>query len=269
MIERRIKKSKKNKGHKNLHSKTRKNHRGGNLTLAYPLNNVSSIRNPALAYTGKGGNINNAYPAMGPPASGFNFLNPQVNQRGGCGCSNTNGSNLSVGGGKRKNCSMCDLKLWGGRKHRIGCKCSLCKNKMMGGTGNNGIPYPNGLVGSPWQPSPSGWPGVNDVSGDRNYLAYNTYPTDVQTSIIDSNSNPRGLVGGKTKKHRGKYKLHGGTLSNFFGQDLINVGRQFQFGLGSAYNALAGYSAPVNPMPWKDQLVNTPSLSTVKAASYY
>jgi hypothetical protein len=37
---------------------------------------------------------------------------------------------------------------------------------------------------------------------------------------------------------------------------LINLGRQFQFGLGSAYNALAGYAAPVNPMPWRDQLPN-------------
>jgi hypothetical protein len=37
-------------------------------------------------------------------------------------------------------------------------------------------------------------------------------------------------------------------------QDLINLGRQFQFGLGSAYNALAGYSSPVNPLPWRDQL---------------
>jgi len=54
-------------------------------------------------------------------------------------------------------------------------------------------------------------------------------------------------MGGKKKRQRG------GTLSNLLSQDLINLGRQFQFGIGSAYNALAGYSAPVNPMPWKDQ----------------
>jgi hypothetical protein len=52
----------------------------------------------------------------------------------------------------------------------------------------------------------------------------------------------------------GKRRQNGGTLSNFLGQDLINLGRQFQFGVGSAYNALAGYSSPINPMPWKDQL---------------
>jgi hypothetical protein len=55
------------------------------------------------------------------------------------------------------------------------------------------------------------------------------------------------MKGGKKKKHRG------GTLSNFLAQDCINLGRQFQFGVGSAYNALAGYAAPVNPIPWKDQ----------------
>ena len=37
------------------------------------------------------------------------------------------------------------------------------------------------------------------------------------------------------------------------GQDLLNLGRQFNFGIGSAYNALAGYSSPINPLPWKDQ----------------
>jgi hypothetical protein len=70
------------------------------------------------------------------------------------------------------------------------------------------------------------------------------------------------MVGGA--KHRAECKCSkckkirmggqkGGTLSNFMTQDFINLGRQFQFGLGSAYNALAGYPSPVNPLPWKDQ----------------
>ena len=50
-------------------------------------------------------------------------------------------------------------------------------------------------------------------------------------------------------------------------QDLLNLGRGMTYGLGSAYNGLAGYASPVNPMPWKGQLPNTPSLSTVRAAS--
>jgi hypothetical protein len=43
-------------------------------------------------------------------------------------------------------------------------------------------------------------------------------------------------------------------MSNFIGQDLLNLGRQFQYGVGSTYNAMRGYAAPVNPLPWKDQL---------------
>jgi hypothetical protein len=43
------------------------------------------------------------------------------------------------------------------------------------------------------------------------------------------------------------------------------LGRQFQFGLGSAYNGLAGYSAPTNPLPWQGQLPNQPSVGAIKA----
>jgi len=31
--------------------------------------------------------------------------------------------------------------------------------------------------------------------------------------------------------------------------------------VGSAYNALAGYSAPVNPLPWKDQFPSRMSIN--------
>jgi hypothetical protein len=69
--------------------------------------------------------------------------------------------------------------------------------------------------------------------------------------MVDVGANPPFLNGGKRRQTRQRRQRGG---SNFMGQDLINLGRQFQFGLGSAYNALAGYSAPVNPLPWKDQL---------------
>jgi hypothetical protein len=264
---------------KNKKKQTRVNkYQGGNtnLGLAFPSNNIFSLPNPALAYTGKGGNISNAYPSLGPSPSGFNFINPQINQHGGCGCSMLSGGSKK----SKQKCSICKMKLWGGTK--VG-------GTKVGGTGNNGIPYPNGLVGSPWSPSVADWPGVNNIPGDHNYLSQNTYPTDIQTSIIDSNSMFR-FKGGKTRKgckrekgdktrkggkrekggktkKGGKHHLRGGTMSNFLGEDLVNMGRQFQFGLGSAYNSLAGYNAPVNPLPWKDQLTNTSTLSSLKASS--
>ena len=35
---------------------------------------------------------------------------------------------------------------------------------------------------------------------------------------------------------------------------LADIGRGLQFGLGSAYNAINGYAAPVNPNPYEGQL---------------
>jgi len=284
---------------KGCSKKTRKNYLGGSkisaadINLAYPGNNVPTVPNPFLAYTGKGGscggnltpnltiptNTNAAdktVPNTGPPSNGFNFLNPTGSQKGGCGCGipiMSGGScpscsaPLMSGGRKKKGgCGTCSPGFMiGGTRHRLGCKCSSCKSKRGGNMkgGNPGIPYPDGLVGKPWTPSIGGWPGVDSIQGGRNYLALNDYNTDPQTAMIATGANPPFSIGGGKYRTR---KQRGGTLSNFLGQDLINLGRQFQFGLGSAYNALAGYQSPVNPMPWKDQLHNTGNLNTMKAA---
>ena len=135
--------------------------------------------------------------------------------------------------------------------------------RMKGGSGNNGIPYPNGLVGSPWTPASSGWPGVDGISGNNNYLELNKYQVDPQTAMVATGANPPFSIGGRRKRRSKKQK--GGNLSNLFSQDVINLGRQLQFGVGSAYNGVTGYAAPVNPLPWKGQLPNTPSLAGVKA----
>jgi hypothetical protein len=248
--------------------KTRKNHLGGSTDtpLAYTGEPSFSYPNPYLAYTGKGGsscgltvntsiptNTNAANPALpntGPVSDGNNTIfNSALGQTGGC-CGSCGSTSQMMGGGRRKRggmCPACSLGLMaGGSNHRKGCKCSSCK--VMKG-GNAGIPYPNGLVGTSWTPSIGTWPGVNGVPGDSNYYQVNKYDNDVSRQMVDVGANPPFLYmkGGKKRKQTG------GTLSNFLTQDLINLGRQFQFGMGSAYNALAGYSAPVNPMPWKDQ----------------
>jgi hypothetical protein len=213
-------------------TKTKKYLGGSNMNLAYPSTNVPTVPNPHLAY---------AYPAKGPAAGGWGFLNPQSvikggsSQKGGCGCG------LQVGGQKGGYCSTCN---------------------MLGGAGNNGIPYPNGLAGSPWTPALKDWPGVDGVDGNRNYLALNEYKVDPQTAMIATGANPPFSVGGGKKSRKQK----GGALSNFLTQDLINLGRQFQYGVGSTYNGLLGYSSPVNPMPWKGQLTNTTNLATLKAS---
>jgi hypothetical protein len=156
---------------------------------------------------------------------GFNFLNPHT---GGC-----NGQ-----------CSV----MTGGKKSRS--KMRNCKSCKRGGAN---LPYPNGLLGNAWTPSISGWPGVDGISMDRNHLGYNTYNNDVSRQMRDVGANPpfTYLKGGKSKKKRKSKKQKGGV--NFLGQDLINVGKQMQYGVGSAYNGIRGYTSPVNPLPWKDQ----------------
>ena len=248
-------------------NKTCKNHLGGSadINLAYPSNNVPTVPNPFLAYTGKGGMpstympintnaANKTIPNTGPAPDGYNFLNPQGMQRGGC-CGS---SGIQSGGG----CSTCASGyMVGGKKHRQGCKCSKCKSKIQKG----GAPYPNGLVGSAWTPSPSTWPGVNGVQGDSNYLELNQYKVDPQTALIATGANPPFSIGGSKRSGTKKRSQKGGTLSNFLGQDLINLGRQFQFGVGSAYNALTGYAAPVSPLPWRDQIPSAANINTIKA----
>jgi hypothetical protein len=274
---------------KGCSKKTRKCYLGGGDTgsaLAYTGQSIPSRNNPFLAYTGKGGSCNtlpptlvlplntnatdkslpNTGPPIGMPTAMTNEAGPQ--QGGNCGCS---GIPVISGGKSRKRrggrgCgALCGLAYTaaGGASHRIGCKCSTCKIKQNGG--NPGLPYPAGLAGLQWTAEIKGWPGVDGIQGDRNYNVLNTYPTDVQTAMVSPGPNPPFLVGGKKKRFSRKQR--GGTFSNFLSQDLINLGRQFQFGLGSAYNGLAGYSSPVNPLPWKGQLSNTPSLSSIKLSS--
>ena len=252
-------------------SKTvRKGGGNGDVYLAYPANNVPFLPNSHLAYTGKGGacGLNapqastmpvNSYaadktiPNTGPPAGGFNFLNSVRSQHGGgCNCgmpfmSGGCGDMCSIKGGKRA------TRRARGKARAMGKERAKAGGKKSQRGGNPGIPYPNGLAGSPWTPAISGWPGVNGIQGDRNHFPLNTYKNDISRQMVDVGPNPPFVVGGGKRVKGRTRKQRGGTLSNFLTQDLVNLGRQVHFGVGSAYNALSGYSAPVNPLPWKDQ----------------
>jgi len=214
-----------------------------------------------LAYNKKGGQaVSGAY--TGYSASNTSYLNPYATKTGG------GNPNLPYGNGSNpitpfnnefpKGVSQPE-NLRGGQSHlnKISQPVIYGANMASGGKrrrrrGGNSGRWPDGLTGSPWGQSVSQWPGVDGISGDRNYLAYNNYQVDPQTQGI---INGRALSGGKTRKLRG-----GGLLP----QDLVNLGRQVMFGVGSAYNGLTGYHAPVNPMPWKDQLPNNPTLNSLE-----
>jgi len=170
-------------------------------------------------------------------------------QRGGnCGCG------LQMGGG----CG-CGLQMGGGYGLQMGgCGSCLGGGVQMGGSlqtgggiNNSGIP----LVGSPWTPKINDWPGVAGKDGQTNYYSDNKYLVDPQRTMISERDQQTYMAGGSRKKRAG----------GIVPQDLVNLGRSMVYGLGSAYNTLNGYSAPASPLPYKDQLVNTPS---VKALGY-
>lgn len=115
-----------------------------------------------------------------------------------------------------------------------------------------------GQIGSPWGSNPYKWPGVDGISGDRNYIPLNEYKTDISRQMISTGPNPPFSVGGKRskskrsrrRKSRRRSKRTIKKVGGFAGQDLINVGREFNYGINSAYNSVAGIKSPINPMPW-------------------
>jgi hypothetical protein len=133
------------------------------------------------------------------------------------------------------------------RGQRGGCGCD---NIMNGGCGQctswmkGGSPAP--FVGAPY--AQGNLPGEQGVAGVSNYYDNNKYLLDPQ---YDGVTSERYLTGGRrhSRKRRG-----GGLLP----QDLVNAGRNVMFGLGSTYNALNGYPAPVNPLPYnQNQLLSS------------
>ena len=217
--------------------------------LAYPASNSQSqaaFTKGILAYNGKGGDANgvlaytgrggNSHPNPNPNPNLPYGQTPPFNKPFPPGVSKP--ENLRGGGIINPDVVFGPINVSGGKRKKGGTK---------------GM-WPDGLVGSAWGSKLSEWPGVDRISGNRNFLAHNDYKQDPQTQGV---INGRALSGGKTRKRRG-----GGLIP----QDLVNMGRQVMFGVGSTYNAFIGTPAPPNPMPYKDQLVGTP---TLKQLDYY
>lgn len=195
-------------------------------------------------------------------------------------------SRRSSRGGSHSGCGSCGCPIApypitrGGKRLRGGnCEsCSLIqKTGMLGGNFYKApAPIPGPMVGSPWGTSVQEWPGVNGISGDRNYLKSigDVIDNDPQLQMtMDASgyvNRPGSMVGGyvygkrvrsktprtnsrSTRRSRStsrKSRSRGGGL---IPQDLVNLGNDMTFQLKSTYNALNGYNAPTNPLPYKDQ----------------
>jgi hypothetical protein len=119
-----------------------------------------------------------------------------------------------------------------------GGECTSCMNMKGGNFYKPAAPVPYPLVGDPWTPSIKGWPGVDGIDNNRNYLSNNLYNEgDPQTMM---------KLGGSKKKK-------GGGL---IPQNLVNLGRDIAFNFKSMSNSLDGYPAPTNPLPYKGHFTN-------------
>lgn len=165
-------------------------------------------------------------------------------QRGGCGSclqpQTGGGRSKKLKGGQCLSCMM--------RGGDCGCGAKLPDfSKMLNLKGGS-----SALVGAPWSGSDMGsW-------GKSNHMALNPYKGDPQMTQIQERSNDTvpGAQGGGKRKRKGRTvklrKLRGGA--SLIPQDLVNVGRNLSFQNGLSYNAMMGYPAPVNPLPYMDQM---------------
>jgi len=288
-------------------SKNKKSRRHLVGGLAYTGNSINTQNNPFLAYTGGSNSADNislpqSVDVMAPKnMSGLYGGNPSLPNTGPIPLgsnSPTNMGSIKYGGSTSTNvmkggtCGACQNNVM------TGGTCGACQNNVMtggdcgcglkkGGTskqkGGQTI-NPQGLLGNPWGSSPAKWPSVDGISGNRNYSSYNDFKVDPQNALISLGANRPFLFGGKksgiggkksskggrrkrNNKRTKRRRQRGGIGSNFLTQDFINLGRQIQYNMGSTYNALNGYPAPTQVLPWQGQLPRTPNLNTMRGAA--
>jgi hypothetical protein len=108
-----------------------------------------------------------------------------------------------------------------------------------GGNNNKRGGYPNGLVGAAYNSFTNNLPGVKGIPGDANHYPLNKNPVLQTLSYQNIGANPPFLG-------------RGGSLKK--GGGITQIGRQINYGLGTAFNGLMGKHPPVNPTPWLGQL---------------
>ena len=136
--------------------------------------------------------------------------------------------------------------------------CAMC---LKGGSTLSPYPPQPAFVGAPWKADISNWPGVAGQDGVTNHFSLNKYvPYDPVADVMQERAGSLFLgeyTGGRKKKSNKSKKMSKMSKKRgggFIPQDLVNFGRTFTYGLGSAYNSINGYAQPVNPLPYKDQL---------------
>ena len=158
------------------------------------------------------------------------------------------------------------------KMNKFGGGCASCGQN--GGNcdscGQNGggtlapAPVPGPSTGQPWGPQTNEWPGMDGISGGRNYLSQVNVVANPQQQMSMNGSGyvgkPNSMVGGNKKLKKDGYKKGGYKKDGykkgggFLPQDFVNLGRESIFNFKGMYNAMNGYKAPIDPSPYKGQL---------------
>ena len=148
---------------------------------------------------------------------------------------------------------------WKQMQQQQGGSCGTCNQNGGNSFYKPPAPIPGPFVGQSWTPELSRWPGVNGISGDSNYLAQNLYNHGDPQTMMKLGGSKRNKSKRINRRRRG---IKGGGLVP---QDVTNLVNDMSFNFKSAYNSLNGYAAPTNPLPYRDQLSGSNSISAYKA----
>ena len=161
-----------------------------------------------------------------------------------------------------------------------GCGCGM--PVQTGGSATLSA-VPTSFQGSSWGANVSQWAGVGNNPHNGSWLSYNNRDYDPQTQgIVQENqienqftagkANPHYMTGGFSRKYKKKNKSNKSNKGNKSNKSnkrnsrrskmrggglLGNLSENIQFGVGSAWNTVGGYAAPVDPRPYvQSKLLN-------------
>lgn len=140
-----------------------------------------------------------------------------------------------------------------GIRQSIGLTGGNCTTCLNGGS------TANALIGAPWSATNS------ETQPSSNHYAQNMYDkADPQLMMQVRGGKRRGVKGSRGQVRKSKRRgLNGGALMDLVPSDLVNLGRDVTYNVGSAYSSLTGATQPVNPNVTEQQLNTSVNLHKI------
>lgn len=167
--------------------------------------------------------------------------------KGGCGCNQHGGNDVA------------QSLAYTGKSQQYSLNPNLA---YTGNVNSNNPVYPNtGSSGSIMD-----WLNPSKLIGGNIKYPLNPYNIDISRDTIYTGASKPFSVGGSKRRRKSgrRYKSKNTRGGGLIPEGILNLGRVVNNNLGSAYNGMLGYNPPVNPIPWKGQLANTPNFNDLR-----